>query len=126
MTSGSAPARANATDDPVDHAAAEQRVQVFGVAERIRVPSPAAMTTAASGSWSSSSHRWLGRQDSNLGSRDQTRCLTTWLRPIVSSSLSAAIGEQQDQGDHRDEGDRDQGERADDDREDRYEGDERL
>jgi len=40
--------------------------------------------------------------------------------------VSAAVGEQQDQGDHRDEPDRDQRERPDDDHEDRYEGDERL
>src|SRR5439155_24073272 len=42
----------------------------FGVAERIRVPWPAAITTAAS-EVSVTVTEWLGRQDSNLGSRDQ-------------------------------------------------------
>ena len=42
----------------------------FGVAERMRVPRPAAMTTTASGRLTRL-ERWLGRQDSNLGSRDQ-------------------------------------------------------
>ncbi len=42
----------------------------FGRLERMRVPRPAAITTAAS-VFSSMSVRWLGRQDSNLGSRDQ-------------------------------------------------------
>ncbi len=52
----------------------------LGVAELIRVPWPAAMTTAASelsvtfsetGIAGMAMLEWLGRQDSNLGSRDQ-------------------------------------------------------
>src|SRR5205823_1750220 len=42
----------------------------FGVSERMRVPSPAARTTAAS-RLSVTERELLGRQDSNLGSRDQ-------------------------------------------------------
>ena len=43
----------------------------FGTAERMRVPSPPAITTAASVGRSLGRVKWLGRQDSNLGSRDQ-------------------------------------------------------
>ena len=57
-------------DHPVHHSPAEQPVEVLRRADCIRVPRPPASTTAA-GLLGSCDAKWLGRQDSNLGSRDQ-------------------------------------------------------
>ncbi len=66
---------ATAGDHPVDHATAQERVQVLRRrALHARAPRPpACITTAARSSAmsSESNEEWLGREDSNLRSRDQ-------------------------------------------------------
>ena len=52
----------------------------FGVAERIRVPSPAAMTTAARSFGHERQDGW-GARIRTWDRGTKTRCLTTWLRP---------------------------------------------
>ena len=63
----------------------EQRVEVLRAAGRIRVPRPAAMTTAASGEVTDR-YGWGGRIRTS-GHGTKTRCLTAWLRPIAASRI---------------------------------------
>ena len=95
----------------------------FGVSERMRVPSPPAITTAAN---EVSVTGRLGRQDSNLGSRDQTRCLTTWPRPKARVVILSAVAEQDDERDDGEQDERDDRERGQDEREHRHEHDRDL
>ena len=66
-TSGSAPSGRTASTTQSTRRRPSSGCRCFGVADFIREPRPAAMTTAAR----SLGHLELGRQDSNLGSRDQ-------------------------------------------------------
>ena len=69
-TSGSAPSAARRLDHPVDQPAAEQRVQVLR-RRRAHARAEAGGHDDRCEAGSGSRVRWLGRQDSNLGSRDQ-------------------------------------------------------
>ena len=62
----------------------------FGVDERMRVPSPAAMTTAASRRIDHGSDGW-GARIRTWDRGTKTRCLTTWLRPIGGRSFRPAV-----------------------------------
>ena len=64
------PEREDGGDRPVEQPPAQKRVEMLGRSDRIRVPRPAAITTAASEEVMDGKSR-LGREDSNLRSRDQ-------------------------------------------------------
>ena len=87
-------------------------------AERMRVPSPPAMTTAARSGRELTGWRWLGRQDSNLGSRDQNPLPYHLATPhqfdcasALACGLRRLLAEQQDERDRREDADDDQRER---------------
>src|SRR5579885_383141 len=109
-TTGSAPAARAAAITQSTRRRPSSGWRCFGTAERMRVPSPAAMTTAAIGDWVTSG--WLGRQDSNLGSRDQNplpyHLATPHCGEYRAGSAAFALGEQEDQrGDREQHDDRD-------------------
>ena len=89
-TSGSAPAATRREDHPVDHAAAEQRVEVLrhrGTHARSEAGGhdDCCDRGVAHVGWD----RWLGRQDSNLGSRDQNPLPYRLATPHCGPSIGA-------------------------------------
>jgi hypothetical protein len=94
----------------------------------MRVPCPPARTTAA-GFGGLMRVGVLGRQDSNLGSRDQNPLpyhLATPQRSTGSQDPSLAPGEEKDQRYNGEGGDHDDRDRAHDDEKHGHERDERL
>ena len=77
-------------EHPVDHPAAEERMQVLGDAERMRVPSPPAITTAASCRRHHECDDGWGARIRTWDHGTKTRCLTTWPRPSASGVRSLA------------------------------------
>src|SRR5262249_50081921 len=91
-TSGSAPTSRAAASTQSTIRRPSSVCRCLGVAERIRVPRPAAMTTAPIGGWlNSGEDRWLGRQDSNLGSRDQNPLPYHLATPHCGASIGASL-----------------------------------
>ena len=70
-TSGSGRQLAGRLDHPVDEAAAEQRVQVLRRLGAHARAEPGGQDDSCELRIWVTAERWLGRQDSNLGSRDQ-------------------------------------------------------
>src|SRR4029077_17892111 len=79
----------------------------FGTAERIRVPRPPAITTEASGV-SFTAERLetrLGRQDSNLGSRDQNPLPYRLATPQNRRRILRTVGEDEEERNDREQRD---------------------
>src|SRR5579884_3708080 len=91
----------------------------FGFALFMRVPRPAAMTTAASSSAMSVIGSW-GARIRTWDHGTKTRCLTTWPRPRAERTLTT-IREDVEERDHDEDGHRDDREPEDEDRENRCE-----
>src|SRR5215218_5743910 len=81
---------------------------------------------ACGGSTFSPTAKMLGRQDSNLGSRDQNPLPYHLATAHCGGRSLASGGEEEHQGESGEDADRDQRERPDHDREDRDEHDESL
>src|SRR3954454_3452822 len=77
----------------------------FGVALFIRVPRPAAITTAVTSFVMGSGKSWLGRQDSNLGSRDQNPLPYRLATPQGTARSLPAVEEEVDEAEHREDDD---------------------
>ena len=118
--------RPGGLDDPVHHPPAEQRVEVLR-RRRAHARAKAGGEHDSCGILAGSFREdLLGRQDSNLGSRDQNPLPYHLATPQESSvcHASAAVGEQEHERDDGEERDDDQRERPDEEHEHRHERDE--
>ena len=93
----------------------------------MRVPSPPAITTAASvESVTVSGTSGWGARIRTWDHGTKTRCLTTWPRPTARADILAAVAEQEDEGDDGEDDERDDRERGQHERERRHEDDRQL